>query len=92
MTCGSYRRGKPTCGDVDILVTHPDGRSHKGIFSRLIQLLKEDGNKGLNNSLYACIVMFSLLTHSSLTHFCQTHVITSNIVETIRLLPDRWDR
>lgn len=61
MTCGSYRRGKPTCGDVDILITHPDGRSHKGIFSQLIQLLKEDGNKRLNNSLHECIVIFSLL-------------------------------
>jgi DNA polymerase lambda len=43
VTCGSYRRGKPTCGDVDILITHPDGRSHKGIFTPLIELLKHDG-------------------------------------------------
>ena len=31
ITCGSYRRGKATCGDVDILVTHPDGRSHHNL-------------------------------------------------------------
>ncbi|XP_019849408.1 PREDICTED: DNA polymerase lambda-like isoform X1 [Amphimedon queenslandica] len=43
VTCGSFRRGKPTCGDVDILVTHPDGRSHKGIFQPLIRVLKNDG-------------------------------------------------
>ncbi|CAC5361066.1 POLL [Mytilus coruscus] len=41
--CGSYRRGKPTCGDVDVLVTHPDGKSHKGIFYNLILKLKEQG-------------------------------------------------
>ena len=42
-TCGSYRRGKPTCGDVDILITHPDGVSHKNILNRLIENLHELG-------------------------------------------------
>ena len=36
VTCGSYRRGKLTCGDVDILVTHPDGRSHVGVLDALL--------------------------------------------------------
>ena len=43
ITCGSYRRGKPTCGDVDILVTHSDGRSHKGVLPRLVQEGKDRG-------------------------------------------------
>ncbi|KAM3864568.1 DNA polymerase lambda [Diretmus argenteus] len=43
MACGSYRRGKATCGDVDILISHPDGKSHKGVFSRVLQTLHENG-------------------------------------------------
>ncbi|XP_029000554.1 DNA polymerase lambda [Betta splendens] len=43
ITCGSYRRGKATCGDVDVLITHPDGQSHKGIFSQLLQRLHDSG-------------------------------------------------
>nr|XP_053645240.1 DNA polymerase lambda-like [Cherax quadricarinatus]XP_053645241.1 DNA polymerase lambda-like [Cherax quadricarinatus]XP_053645242.1 DNA polymerase lambda-like [Cherax quadricarinatus] len=43
MVCGSYRRGKPSCGDVDILVTHPDGHSHENIFKPLLKCLKETG-------------------------------------------------
>lgn len=43
VTCGSYRRGRPMCGDVDLLITHPDGRSHKGIFSVLLQRCRESG-------------------------------------------------
>ncbi|XP_053306269.1 DNA polymerase lambda [Spea bombifrons] len=43
MACGSYRRGKESCGDVDVLITHPDGKSHKGIFSKLIDGLKSQG-------------------------------------------------
>ncbi|BFY98579.1 hypothetical protein BsWGS_01619 [Bradybaena similaris] len=41
--CGSYRRGKPTCGDVDVVITHPDGKSHKGISHKLRSKLKESG-------------------------------------------------
>lgn len=37
VTCGSYRRGKPTCGDIDVLITHPDGRSHKGVFETFLE-------------------------------------------------------
>ncbi|XP_072476643.1 DNA polymerase lambda isoform X2 [Notamacropus eugenii] len=43
VACGSYRRGKATCGDVDVLVTHPDGRSHQGIFSQLLDTLRQRG-------------------------------------------------
>ncbi|XP_044046599.1 DNA polymerase lambda [Siniperca chuatsi] len=43
MACGSYRRRKATCGDVDILISHPDGKSHKGIFSKVLQSLHESG-------------------------------------------------
>ncbi|XP_054437367.1 DNA polymerase lambda isoform X1 [Pteronotus mesoamericanus] len=43
VACGSYRRGKVTCGDVDVLLTHPDGRSHQGIFSRLLDSLRQRG-------------------------------------------------
>ncbi|NXW17044.1 DPOLL polymerase, partial [Circaetus pectoralis] len=43
VACGSYRRGKPTCGDVDVLVTHPDGQSHRGVFSKLLDSLHRNG-------------------------------------------------
>ncbi|KAH0623811.1 hypothetical protein JD844_006950 [Phrynosoma platyrhinos] len=43
IACGSFRRGKSTCGDVDVLVTHPDGHSHQGVFSRLLDCLRKKG-------------------------------------------------
>ncbi|CAB4004769.1 DNA polymerase lambda-like, partial [Paramuricea clavata] len=43
MICGSFRRGKSTCGDVDVLVSHPDGRSHEGVMFLLLAELKENG-------------------------------------------------
>lgn len=45
VACGSYRRGKPTCGDVDVLVTHPDGQSHHGVFSKLLDSLHRSGKR-----------------------------------------------
>ncbi|XP_053167172.1 DNA polymerase lambda isoform X3 [Hemicordylus capensis] len=43
VACGSFRRGKSTCGDVDILVTHPNGHSHQGVFSKLLDSLRQSG-------------------------------------------------
>ncbi|KAJ4711176.1 DNA polymerase lambda [Melia azedarach] len=38
---GSFRRGKASCGDLDVVITHPDGKSHKGFLSRYVKHLKE---------------------------------------------------
>lgn len=42
---GSYRRGKSTCGDIDIMVTRPpdDGRTHAGILPKLLSALRSAG-------------------------------------------------
>lgn len=37
---GSYRRGKASCGDLDIIITHPDGKSHRGFLPRYVKHLK----------------------------------------------------
>ncbi|KAG8663303.1 hypothetical protein MANES_01G196700v8 [Manihot esculenta] len=37
---GSYRRGKASCGDLDVVITHPDGKSHKGFLPRFVNHLK----------------------------------------------------
>ncbi|RHZ85644.1 hypothetical protein Glove_63g36 [Diversispora epigaea] len=40
-TTGSYRRGNPTCGDIDILITRndSDGKSHSGVLPKIIENL-----------------------------------------------------
>ncbi|XP_075922374.1 DNA polymerase lambda isoform X1 [Petromyzon marinus] len=43
VACGSYRRGKSSCGDVDVLVTHPDGRSHALALPRILASLHASG-------------------------------------------------
>ena len=34
--CGSYRRGKATCGDIDIIFTRKDGKFEKNFILDLI--------------------------------------------------------
>ncbi|XP_072032777.1 DNA polymerase lambda-like [Amphiura filiformis] len=43
VVCGSYRRGKQTCGDVDVLISHPDNKSHKGVLPKLLDKLRKTG-------------------------------------------------
>ncbi|XP_011086493.1 DNA polymerase lambda isoform X1 [Sesamum indicum] len=38
---GSYRRGKASCGDMDIVITHPDGKSHTGFLPKFVKHLKD---------------------------------------------------
>ncbi|KAI9099329.1 hypothetical protein DFS34DRAFT_63804 [Phlyctochytrium arcticum] len=40
---GSFRRGRPMCGDVDVLVTHPDNASHNNILGPLVKRLLDCG-------------------------------------------------
>ncbi|XP_028125240.1 DNA polymerase lambda [Camellia sinensis] len=38
---GSYRRGKASCGDMDIVITHPDGKSNIGFLRKYVKHLKD---------------------------------------------------
>lgn len=39
--CGSYRRGKLSCGDVDILITRLDGGSITGTIEKVVVALEK---------------------------------------------------
>lgn len=41
--CGSYRRGKPTSGDIDILICPPDDMESIDILPQLIEDLTDKG-------------------------------------------------
>lgn len=41
IACGSFRRGEPTCGDVDILIGPPPGANFAGVLPRILKLLRE---------------------------------------------------
>lgn len=41
--CGSYRRGKQTCGDMDIIITRPDGVFEKDLLVNLVAELHKTG-------------------------------------------------
>eukprot|EP00899_Mesostigma_viride_P011629 jgi/Mesvir1/20467/Mv12357-RA.3 len=40
---GSYRRGEPQCNDIDFVITHEDGVSHRGLCNRLVGQLEVEG-------------------------------------------------
>ncbi|XP_073395430.1 DNA polymerase lambda isoform X2 [Physcomitrium patens] len=42
MCGGSYRRGKALSGDMDFVITHPDGHSHTGFLHELVRKLKSE--------------------------------------------------
>ena len=42
-TCGSYRRGRPQCGDVDILITRTDNEQPTGMLELLVLHLEGKG-------------------------------------------------
>lgn len=62
MACGSYRRGKGTCGDVDVLISHPDGKSHKGVFTKVLQSLHDSGKPFFFYLRMKFILIFPVLT------------------------------
>jgi DNA polymerase lambda len=41
--CGSFRRGRETCGDIDVLITKVDGSSIKGIIEKVVVRLEKEG-------------------------------------------------
>ncbi|KNC49782.1 poll protein [Thecamonas trahens ATCC 50062] len=41
--CGSYRRGRLTCGDIDVLFTHPDDKVAVSAVSRVVPALHDAG-------------------------------------------------
>merc|ERR1719479_517403 len=44
IACGSFRRGKETCGDLDVLITHPEDENVlTGLFDKLIGKLHKEG-------------------------------------------------
>jgi DNA polymerase lambda len=41
--CGSYRRGKTTCGDMDIIIARKDGTYEKNLLGDLVRELEKVG-------------------------------------------------
>ena len=41
--CGSYRRGKATCGDMDIFITRKDGEYEHNLLMNLVERLTQKG-------------------------------------------------
>ncbi|KAH6668799.1 hypothetical protein B0J14DRAFT_150806 [Halenospora varia] len=39
--CGGYRKGKPDCGDVDVVLSHPDEEATEGFLRPLLDVLED---------------------------------------------------
>jgi DNA polymerase/3'-5' exonuclease PolX len=70
--CGSYRRGKKDCGDIDVLLTHKTNRPIDGAMERLIDALTEigfltdhltDPHKSKENDKYMGVCQWNDLPH-----------------------------
>ena len=81
--CGSYRRGKKDCGDVDILLTHPDTKYNN----------KKQGKQLLNKiviKLKECKLLIEDLAHGPVKYMgiCRFEEITDDIDDDDDELPD----
>ena len=63
-TCGSYRRLKSSCGDIDMLITFKDGKRHihETVLAPLINRLKEIGKE--NKFAIENLFLFFRISHS----------------------------
>jgi DNA polymerase/3'-5' exonuclease PolX len=41
--CGSYRRGRESCGDIDVIITKNDGTLIRGIIEKIVTRLEKEG-------------------------------------------------
>jgi DNA polymerase lambda len=80
-TCGSYRRLKSSCGDIDMLITFKDGRKHihETVLAPLIDQLKAIGN---NNSIKIYFNPLFFFCQGFLTDDLTNHSETSSSTST----------
>jgi len=69
---GSYRRGKQTCGDVDVLICRPDHIKPGLILPRILDILREKGKsfptrRGLSSQVTAAQPIRNALTSKLVT-------------------------
>lgn len=75
--CGSFRRGKQSCGDVDVLLILNDSLNYRSLIPKIIRELKKDGMPLLtsictwltdsNNNLFAGFLIDDLVGTNTLS-------------------------
>lgn len=82
-TCGSYRRWKSSCGDIDILMTFKDSRRHvhETVLAPLIDKLREIGKtRSFKSNVSLIDFDVGFLTHDLVNH-SETSSSTGNSTE-----------